>query len=104
MARYERIQHGEEKLDTLTKLKDFWQFGVEQGKSQTPLAKSHIAKMLLKVSALNEKSFAYKSVILQLEVCEVELELSDNDERTNQDVRNMSDQEWSLLEFLISKI
>lgn len=32
LARYQRIMSGEEKLDSIARLKDFWAFAVEQGK------------------------------------------------------------------------
>lgn len=35
--RYERIMDGEEKLDTVAKLKEFWLFAIEQGKPQREL-------------------------------------------------------------------
>jgi hypothetical protein len=49
MKRYSAIINGEEKLDTVAKLKDFWQFAIEQGKSHREM-REYIAELAIKAS------------------------------------------------------
>lgn len=49
MERYERIKNGEEKLDSIAKLKNFWLFAIEQGVPHREM-REHIALCVETVS------------------------------------------------------
>lgn len=49
MRRYDKIMKGEEKLDSIAKLKEFWLFAIEQGKPHREM-REYIASLVESVS------------------------------------------------------
>lgn len=59
LRRYQRIQSGEEAIDTVAKLKDFWLFAIAQGEGHREM-REHIAELVLQIKCRkNVRDLAY---------------------------------------------
>ncbi|WP_326560045.1 hypothetical protein [Micromonospora sp. NBC_01796] len=106
--RYERIIDGEERLDTVAKLKDFWLFAVEQGWKHRELREA-IARATF--HAVERDSYGSLLVYLtdpQLKDVHIEWDTmvvigkSPYPEKETDD--QYSDRLWAILEFEVGKV
>jgi hypothetical protein len=62
MRHYERIMKGEDKLDTIARLKEFWLFAIEQGKPHREM-REHIASLVETASWKADVILAGRSIL-----------------------------------------
>lgn len=71
MERYKKIMDGEEKLDSIAKLKDFWVFAVEQGQNQSYETRAKMANLMFEApidsGLFNRLDIHYKGFYAELE-------------------------------------